>query len=121
VIALDGRSSVPPYDQVRMQLAAQIRDGTLRSGTRLPPVRRLAEDLGLAVNTVARAYRELEAAGLVETRGRGGTIVVGNDPAGERLRSAAETYAALARQLGLGEDEALQAVRTALDPSASAP
>ncbi len=121
MITLDHGSSVPPYEQVRMQLAAQIGGGALPGGTRLPPVRRLADDLGLAVNTVARAYRELEAAGLVETRGRAGTIVINNDPSRERVRSSAQAYAALARRLGLTNDEALQLVRTALDPSAATP
>lgn len=117
MITLDARSSVPPYEQVRMQLAARISQGTLPAGTRLPTVRRLADDLGLAVNTVARSYRELEAAGLVETRGRAGTVVLGNDPARERVRESARAYAAAAREVGLTTEEALQVVRTALEPS----
>ena len=117
MITLDDRSSVPPYEQVRMQLAARISQGTLPAGTRLPTVRRLADDLGLAVNTVARSYRELEAAGLVETRGRAGTVVLGNDPARERVRESARAYAAAAREVGLTTEEALQVVRTALEPS----
>jgi DNA-binding transcriptional regulator YhcF (GntR family) len=121
MITLDLDSPVPPYEQVRSQLAAQISHGTLAAGTRLPTVRRLADDLGLAVNTVARAYRELETAGLVETRGRAGTVVVDNDPARERVRASAQAYAALARRLGLSTEEALQVVHTALDPSALAP
>jgi DNA-binding transcriptional regulator YhcF (GntR family) len=121
MITLDSRSPVPPYEQVRMQLAAQISHGLLPAGTRLPSVRRLADDLGLAVNTVARSYRELETAGLVETRGRAGTIVVGNDPAHERLRASAQAYAALARKQGLSTEEALQVVQTALNPTTHAP
>jgi DNA-binding transcriptional regulator YhcF (GntR family) len=118
VISVDGTSPVPPYEQVRVQLAAQIADGALVPGTRLPTVRQLAADLGLAVNTVARAYRELEAAGLVETRGRGGTVVTaGGDQARERLLAAAARYAALARDVGLSADEALRLVGTALNPS----
>jgi DNA-binding transcriptional regulator YhcF (GntR family) len=117
MITLDPRSSVPPYEQVRMQLAERISQGTLPAGTRLPTVRRLADDLGLAVNTVARSYRELEAAGLVETRGRAGTVVLGNDPARERVRESARAYAAVAREVGLTTEEALQVVRTALEPS----
>ena len=66
MIAIDGTSPVPPYEQIRSQLATQIGDGTLPAGTRLPTVRRLAGDLGLAVNTVARAYKELETAGLID-------------------------------------------------------
>jgi DNA-binding transcriptional regulator YhcF (GntR family) len=115
VITVDGASPVPPFEQVRTQLAAQIADGVLVAGTRLPTVRQLADDLGLAVNTVARSYRELEAAGLVETRGRGGTVVTaGGDHARERLLDAAQGYAALARELGVSADEALRLVSAAL-------
>lgn len=119
MITVDAASPVPPFEQVRTQLAAQIADGVLVPGTRLPTVRRLADDLGLAVNTVARAYRELETAGLVETRGRGGTVVTtGGDQARERLLAAARKYAALARELGLSADEAITFVGAALNPSA---
>ncbi len=115
MIAIDARSPVPPFEQVRVQLAAQIADGELVVGARLPTVRRLADDLGLAVNTVARAYRELEAAGLVETRGRAGTVVsAAGDRAKQAVRSAAEQYAATVRSLGVGADEALRVVRSAL-------
>jgi DNA-binding transcriptional regulator YhcF (GntR family) len=116
MITVDATSPVPPFEQVRMQLAAQIADGTLVPGTRLPSVRQLADDLGLAVNTVARSYKELEAAGLVETHGRGGTVVTtGGDRARERLLTAARMYAALARDLGLSSDEAISYVGTALN------
>jgi DNA-binding transcriptional regulator YhcF (GntR family) len=118
VITVDGASAVPPFEQVRAQLAAQITDRVLVPGTRLPTVRQLAADLGLAVNTVARSYRELEAAGLVETRGRGGTVVTaGGDQARERLLTAAQRYAALAHDIGLSADEALRVVGTALNPT----
>lgn len=117
MITLDAASAIPPFEQVRAQLAARIADGSLTAGTRLPPVRRMADDLGLAANTVARAYRDLEAAGLVETRGRGGTIVTaGGDRARERLQAAAQRYAALAHDLGISPQEALRVVRTAVDP-----
>jgi len=87
MITVDNSSPVPPFEQVRAQLATQIADGLLVPGTRLPTVRQLADDLGLAVNTVARSYRELEAAGMVETRGRGGTVVTaGGRPALRRSR-----------------------------------
>jgi DNA-binding transcriptional regulator YhcF (GntR family) len=121
MITLDGASPIPPFEQVRAQIAAQIADGVLVPGTRLPTVRQLADDLSLAVNTVARSYRELEAAGMVETRGRGGTVVTtGGDQAREQLLSAAQRYAALARDIGLGADEALRLVGTALTTSRSA-
>jgi DNA-binding transcriptional regulator YhcF (GntR family) len=73
MIVIDAASPVPPFEQLRAQLARQIQDRTLAVGTRLPTIRHLATDLGLAVNTVGRAYRELEEAGLIETRGRART------------------------------------------------
>jgi DNA-binding transcriptional regulator YhcF (GntR family) len=115
LITIDPGSSLPPFEQVRSQLARQISDRTLAVGTRLPTVRGLATELGLAANTVARAYRELEEAGLVETRGRAGTFV---SALGERsrvaLRQAAAEYAATAHALGIGSGEALDVVRAAL-------
>ena len=115
-IEIDPASAVPPYEQVRGQLARMIGDGRLPVGTRLPAVRQLATDLGLAVNTVARAYRELEAAGLVETRGRHGTVVApGRDDATDRLHRAATGYAAEAVRLGVPAERALALVRAALD------
>jgi DNA-binding transcriptional regulator YhcF (GntR family) len=115
VIQLDTASSVPPYEQVKSQFARQIAERTLAVGTRLPTVRQLAADLGLAVNTVARAYRELEEAGLVQTRGRAGTFV---SAAGElslqRAQQAARQFAATTADLGLSPDDLLDIVRAAL-------
>ncbi|KAB1903318.1 GntR family transcriptional regulator [Micromonospora sp. AMSO31t] len=115
-IRIEQDSAVPPYEQVRGQFAAMIGDGRLPVGTRLPAVRQLAADLGLAVNTVARAYRELESAGLVQTRGRHGTVVApGRDDATDRLHRAATVYAAEALRLGVPPDRAVALVRAALD------
>ncbi|MBT9256183.1 GntR family transcriptional regulator [Phycicoccus sp. MAQZ13P-2] len=109
----------PPFDQVRSQLAEAVGDGRLAEGTRLPTVRGLAEELGLAANTVARAYKELEAAGLVVTRGRLGTLVApgaggdrsDGDPA---MRLAAADFARAARAAGLADEAAVALVRDAL-------
>ena len=115
MIVVDARSTVAPFEQVRSQLAAQIADGTLVVGTKLPTVRSLADELGLAVNTVARAYRELETSGLVETRGRAGTVVTS---AGDRVRAdvaaAARVFAKAVHDSGLDTDSALRIVRAAL-------
>lgn len=113
MIDVDPASPVPPYEQVRAALAGQIADGRLPAGTRLPSVRQLAADLALAANTVARAYRELEAAGVVETRGRGGTVVLAGDAAHRRVVEAARIYAAVARANGVGTDEAVSLLRAA--------
>ncbi|MEU6076984.1 GntR family transcriptional regulator [Micromonospora sp. NPDC047074] len=115
-ISVDQASAVPPYEQVRGQLAELIGTGRLAVGTRLPTVRQFAADLGLAANTVARAYRELESAGLLETRGRHGTFVApGRDDATDRLQRAAADYAAEAARLGVPPATALALVRAALD------
>jgi DNA-binding transcriptional regulator YhcF (GntR family) len=115
-IVIDHDAGVPPYEQVRLRIADLAATGQLAAGTRLPPVRTLAVDLGLAANTVARAYKELEQAGLVETRGRAGTVVTAR---AARTPAAAQTiarrYAEQARALGLSPQQALDLVRAALD------
>ena len=119
IVRIEAGSPTPPYEQLRAQLARQITDRSLAVGTRLPTVRRLAADLGLAVNTVARSYRELEEAGLVETRGRAGTFVgAAGERSRERARQAAEHYAATVRGLGLAPGEALGIVDAALRAAA---
>ncbi|MFG2678919.1 GntR family transcriptional regulator [Streptomyces sp. NPDC048392] len=105
----------PPYEQVRAQISEQARSGALPVGYRLPTVRGLAQSLGLAANTVAKAYRALEGDGVIETRGRNGTFVAAAGSAAEReLASGAQDYASRARRLGVTEAEALGAVRDAL-------
>ena len=112
-LTLDRGSDVPPFVQVREGLRGQIAAGYLEPGFRLPPVRVLAQSLGLAANTVARAYKELEALGVVETRGRAGTFVAGTGVS-SAVRAAASTYVSTTRTLGLSDDEAVAAVRRAL-------
>lgn len=104
-----------PYEQVRAQISEQARSGALPVGHKLPTVRGLAESLGLAANTVAKAYRALEADGVIETRGRNGTFVAAaGDAAAREAASAAQAYADRARRLGLTQAAALDAVRDAL-------
>jgi len=117
-IRLDPSSPVPLSAQLRDRIAASILTGRLHPGERLPPVRRLAADLRLAANTVARAYRELEDAGLLVGRGRHGTFVTERLPeppprADTELASAADTFARRARQLGATPADALEAVHRA--------
>ena len=126
-LTVDTASPVPPYEQIRAQLAQLIGHRILAPGDRLPPVRQLAADLGLAVGTVARAYRELELAGQVRSRRGGGTTVaataVTSTPA-ERSRlltTYAATYVAQARQLGFDDDGLLAAVHRAVFRNAETP
>jgi DNA-binding transcriptional regulator YhcF (GntR family) len=108
----------PPYEQLRRQLTELIRYGVLAPGDRLPPLRQLAADLGLAVGTVARTYRELESAGMVVSRRGGGTRVAAAvpstlDPA-EMLRERAAVFVRDARLLGTDDDQILSAVARSL-------
>ena len=114
-MVVDLRSAVPPFEQVRAQVVEQVRSGELGPDARLPTVRRLAGDLGLAPNTVARAYRELEAAGIVVTRGRHGTFVApASDAVAREAGAAAQAFAATVRRLGVPAAEALALVETSL-------
>ena len=76
-IVIDLGTATPPYEQVQTQIASLIAVGELQPGTRLPTIRSLAGDLGVAAGTVARAYKELEAAGHVASNRRQGTVVAG--------------------------------------------
>jgi DNA-binding transcriptional regulator YhcF (GntR family) len=122
MIIIDPASPTPPFEQLRAQLARQIQDRTLAVGTRLPTIRRLAADLGLAINTVGRAYRELEEAGLIETRGRAGSFVsAAGEQSRERAHRAALDYAAVIASVGIDTNEALRIVQAALTPDMATP
>jgi DNA-binding transcriptional regulator YhcF (GntR family) len=114
LIELDNSAGEPPYEQIRTQIAGQVADGQLPPGTKLPTVRALAARLGIAPNTVARAYRELEHSGVVTTRGRNGTVVNG-DGSDRAAKEAAASYADVMRALGVRQDEALELARRAFD------
>lgn len=111
MLIIDPDSPIAPYEQLRTQIVAAIQGGDLTPGTRLPTVRRLADDLGIAPNTVARSYRELEREGVIVTRGRNGSVVAA--PSTLAI-DAARAYARQAREVGLTVDEALALVRSAL-------
>lgn len=126
-ITVDLASATPPFEQIRAQVSSLISLGALEPGTRLPTVRRLAADLGIAAGTVARAYRELEQSGLIDTRGRGGTVVAGTPqkpqsgagtPApgsvAAEVATAVEHYIAAGRRAGFDDAELLAILRTKL-------
>lgn len=114
-VVIDPASDVPPFEQLRTRLAADITSGALAAGARLPTVRTLAAELALATNTVARAYRELESDGFIETRGRHGSFVSAQgDAAGRQAQEAASAYAERVRHLGVDPAVALRYVERAL-------
>ena len=118
LLRVDHDGAVAPFEQVRTGLAGLITTGRLLPGDRLPTVRGLAIELGVAANTVARAVKELEAAGLVVTGRRAGTTVAsGAHASAATLAALAARYVADVRDAGVGEDEALEAVRRAFRPA----
>jgi DNA-binding transcriptional regulator YhcF (GntR family) len=95
-----------PYAQIRDGIGRLAASGPLQPGDRLPTVRDLAAQLDVAPNTVARAYRELEQAGVVDTRGRQGTfLALDADRARQQAFTAACAYVERARELGLDDED----------------
>ncbi|MCY7413206.1 MAG: GntR family transcriptional regulator [Salinibacterium sp.] len=115
MITIDPNSLTPPFEQVRRQLLDQITRGELTPGARLPTVRLLAEQLSIAANTVARAYRELESDSIIETRGRNGSFVSAHgDPVQQQAQLAARAYIERLRQLGVSAEDGIALVTAAL-------
>lgn len=107
-LTIDPDDFTPPYEQLRRQIAAYVAAGELAAGDRLPPVRQLARDLGIAPGTVARAYSELEAQAVVTTS-RAGTVVASaarsRDECERHGQELAAAFVAAMRRLGLGDDD----------------
>jgi GntR family transcriptional regulator len=115
-IHISSSDGVPIYLQIVNQVKYLVASGRLAPGEELPPIRVLAEKLVVNPNTVARAYRELEAAGVVEKRRTAGTFVseAGSPLARrERLRILTERVDALlaeARQMGIAVSELIELI-----------
>jgi DNA-binding transcriptional regulator YhcF (GntR family) len=120
IVTVDPDSPTPPFEQLRVAIRQLVATGALPVGSRLPTVRQLASDLSLAPGTVGRAFRELETEGIIESRGRHGTHVKGAPKRpqaaerGRRIREAAAAYAAIAAELAVDPDSAIDYVRTAV-------
>jgi DNA-binding transcriptional regulator YhcF (GntR family) len=122
-VIIDAEAATAPFEQIRTQIAKAVAAGRLSAGTRLPTVRQLAADLGLAANTVARAYRELEADAVITTQGRRGSFVRSEvvdghtDPshAAEVAKASAADYVHAVRRLGLSSQEAMRLVENNWD------
>jgi len=109
--SIDHDSQVPPFEQVKASVREAISQGSVTAGEKLPAIRALAGQLSLAVNTVARSYRELEDEGFVTTHGRSGTSInpraIGPAIA---LEQFAHAYVTQAQSLGVSVEEAVRAV-----------
>ena len=114
-VQADPQASKPLFDQLRSQIIDGIRDGRLPPGTRLPTVRELAGQLGMAVNTVARAYRELESAGVLKPVGGSALSLRAPTPPTRRWRPPRTSMRRRRRSLGIEKDEALKYVESAFD------
>jgi DNA-binding transcriptional regulator YhcF (GntR family) len=119
-VTVDTASPIPAYEQIRAQVTALADNGVLPAGTRLPPIRQLAADLGLAPGTVAKAYALLEKAGVASTHRRRGTLITDRgvlEPAQQlsELRRAAAAFARSARLLDIDRTTAQEAIDAALD------
>ncbi|MFC4244125.1 GntR family transcriptional regulator [Gryllotalpicola reticulitermitis] len=114
-LGIDVANPAPASEQLRQQILDQVRGGTAAPGTKLPTVRRLADELGIAVNTVARAYRLLEEDGIVETFGRRGSFITAQgNVVQQQLQNAATEFARRAAGLGVTADEARAAALAAI-------
>lgn len=118
ILRVDPESPVPPYEQIRSQIATMASSGVIKEGSRLPSIRQLASDLGLAGGTVARAYRELEREGVITTRGRHGTFVEKVSPRASidrELQAAARSFVVRATQLGADATQGVASIQRAFD------
>lgn len=112
-IEIDLAAKTPPFEQIKASIIELIAAGQLPAGHKLPPIRQLAGDLGIAPNTVARAYRELEADGLLHSRGRRGTAVVGLPAEAPKIDEISRAIAT-AREQGIDASSILKLVSQAL-------
>ncbi|RRQ28041.1 GntR family transcriptional regulator [Rhodococcus sp. Eu-32] len=114
-VRIDPASKTPLYEQLRAGILDQVRSGELIAETKIGTVRGLAEELQIAPHTVAKAYKELEAQGVIEARGRLGTFIAsGGDPTEDNAARAAVAYVAELRALGMDDDRIRELVDTAL-------
>lgn len=120
IVGIDARAPAPPYVQIFEQIRALIERGEVAPGEALPPVRQLAGDLGVAPNTVARAYADLKADGWVVSENRKVTRVatgLSHRPNASRRRalsSAVVTFLASLASRGYVADEIATELRTQL-------
>jgi GntR family transcriptional regulator len=113
---LDASSGVPFYRQIIDQVLLAVADGRLPQGSQLPTVRQLAVDLSINLNTVAKAYREMEIRGIVETQQGTGTFVASRRPSSnarekrKAVNDLVDRVIANSEALGIGVDDLIEAM-----------
>jgi GntR family transcriptional regulator len=122
VLTIDARSGVPMYQQIVEQVKRSTALGVLQPGEQLPTVKQLALDLTINPNTVARAYRDLERDGVIETSpGRGSFVKADGEAASMKVaasdvaRRAIETAVREAKAMGLSRQDVSHVVESILD------
>lgn len=116
-ITIDERDRRPLYQQIVDEIKALIAAGELPEGTSLPPVRQVAADLGVNLNTIAYAYRQLQKQGLVKIRHGAGAVVTSRllkESTEEQLRSQLGTALTQLALAGLKLSEVRVMVETEL-------
>jgi GntR family transcriptional regulator len=114
LIRIDPADPRPLYEQIELQVRSAIGDGSLPPGERLPPARELAEDVGVNVHTVLRAYGSLRDAGLLELRPRRGAVVTSAAPPRQQLAALARGLIEQAREHGLSAAEIVDLIAAEL-------
>lgn len=119
---LDFRSDIPLTNQIVAQIQQQLASGVLKPGDQLPTVRALAQELRINFNTVARAYRILDEAGIISTQQGRGTYILEQPPPipsarvrRESLETLARRYLNEARRLGFDRQQSLQIFQEAAE------
>ncbi|RKQ33733.1 GntR family transcriptional regulator [Kocuria tytonis] len=116
MFTVDPHSTTPVYEQLVECVLRDVAGGELVVGDRIPPVRTLAGELGLAAGTVAKAYKEMEARGVIETRGRAGTFIAQSrdDRETAAARAAARYLDEVAGQLHYSPQQCVALVERAV-------
>lgn len=117
---LDSSTGVPFYRQIIDQVLLAVGDGRLKAGTQLPTVRQLAVDLSVNLNTVARAYREMEIRGIVQTQQGTGTFIAARTGAKTRekrkaMQELVDRFIANGEALGIPLEDLVEALADRAD------
>ena len=113
IIQIEHNAPVPIYEQLIREIEKLINSGELKENDSLPSIRQLASQLDVAVNTVARAYQELERKGTIISNGRKGTFIQKRSPDHSNTRDFKELIIQMLRQ-GLSQDEIVQVFNQSL-------